>query len=173
VDRAKRGDISSFEALVSRHQSRALRLAYSLAGADAEDAVQDAFVKAYAALGRFRDGAAFVPWLLRIVANESRNRRRSAGRRDRLALRVAARPSGDAAPSPEGSALAAEDHRMLVDAINGLADRDREVIACKWFVGLSESEMAEVLGCRPGTVKSRLYRALERLRAALPEEVAR
>ena len=96
------------------YQGIAFRTAYLLAGnaADAEEAAQDGFVKAYRALGRFRRGAPFRPWLLRIVANEARNRRRSAGRRERLALRAADESrSGDAAPSPEAALLAREDRR--------------------------------------------------------------
>lgn len=171
--RAKAGDVEAFEILVARHQARALRLAYTIASADAEDAVQDAFVKAYRALGGFRTGAAFQPWLLKIVANEARNRRRSSGRRAQLALRAAARPRAEGGLSPEDSALADEQHRVLIDAISTLPDRDREVIACRWFVGLDEAEMATVLNCRPGTVKSRLSRALDRLRAVLPEDAVR
>jgi RNA polymerase sigma-70 factor (ECF subfamily) len=174
VGRAKEGDINAFEQLVARHQSRALRLAYSLAGSDAEDAVQEAFVKAYRALPRFQIGAPFTPWVLRIVSNEARNRRRSFGRRERLALRVsAAAPASSGEASPEDVAITGERDRLLIDAISALPDRDREVIACRWFVGLSEAEMAEVLGCRPGTVKSRLSRALERLRVLVPEEAVR
>lgn len=175
VERARRGDVGAFEALVDRHRRVALRVAYAIAGDDAEDAVQEAFVKAYGALNRFRAGAAFLPWLLRIVANESRNRRRSAGRRERLALRVVDRvatsPNATNA-SPEDAAVAAERRRALVAAVASLPDRDREVIALRWFAGLGEAEMAVALDVRPGTVKSRLARALERLRAALPEEVA-
>ncbi|HEX2186328.1 MAG TPA: sigma factor, partial [Chloroflexota bacterium] len=81
------------------YQEVAFRTAYLLTGdgAEAEDAAQEAFIKAYYALGRFRPGAPFRPWLLQIVANEARNRRRAGGRRGGLALRVAAeRPSGDA-----------------------------------------------------------------------------
>ena len=86
------------------YQGIAFRTAYVIArnASDAEDAAQDGFVKAWRALGRFREGAPFRPWLLRIVANEARNRRRSAGRRAGLALRAAtSEVSGDAAPSPE------------------------------------------------------------------------
>jgi RNA polymerase sigma-70 factor (ECF subfamily) len=176
VQRARRGEVAAFEALVRRHQRPALRLAYAIAADDAEDAVQEAFVKAFAALDRFRPAAPFRPWLLRIVANEARNRRRSAGRHDRLAFRLAdQRPSGEAALelTPEESALAGERRRVLADAVAGLPDRDREVIACRWFAGLTETEMAQVLGCRPGTVKSRLSRALDRLRAELPVEALR
>jgi RNA polymerase sigma-70 factor (ECF subfamily) len=137
--------------------------------ADAQDAAQEAMVKAYYALDRFRLEAPFRPWLLRIVANEARNRRRSAGRREQLELAVSAeRSSGDAAPSPEESAVASERQRALVAALNRLGDADREVIAHRYLLELSEAETAEVLGCRVGTVKSRLSRALVRLRAELP-----
>lgn len=170
VERARSGDIAAFEVLVTRYQGRAVRLAYSFAGGDAEDAVQEAFVKAYRALDRFRRGSAFRPWLFAIVVNEARNRRRSAGRRDRLAVRATAQPGATPA-SPEEEAVAADRARRLAAAIDTLPERDREVIACRWFAGLSEAEMAVALSCRPGTVKSRVSRALERLRAALPEEV--
>src|ERR1051326_4931989 len=104
VERARRGDLRAWETIVRTHQGIAFRTAYVLAGnaADAEEAAQDGFVKAYRALGRFRRGAPFRPWLLKIVANEARNRRRSAGRREQLVLRAkAGAASGDAAPSPE------------------------------------------------------------------------
>ncbi|HET9289076.1 MAG TPA: sigma-70 family RNA polymerase sigma factor, partial [Gaiella sp.] len=83
VMRAKRGDVDAYEELVRMHQELAFRVALVAAGdrGDAEEAVQDGFVKAHRALGRFREGSPFRPWLLRIVANEARNRRRSAGRR--------------------------------------------------------------------------------------------
>ena len=103
VERARNGDVAAFEALVRAHQEVAFRTAWLVSGGsnDAEDAAQEAFVKAFAAMPRFRSGAPFRPWLLTIVANEARNRRRSAGRREALALRVSddSRP-GDAAPSP-------------------------------------------------------------------------
>ncbi|HEY7693628.1 MAG TPA: sigma-70 family RNA polymerase sigma factor [Gaiellaceae bacterium] len=172
VARARRGDRDAYEELVRTYQGIALRTAYVVAGnaADAEEAAQDAFVKAYRALWRFRTGAPFKPWLLRIVANEARNRRRSAGRRSALALRVAQEPSGEAAPSPEANLLGAERREQLVAALNRLAEPDREAIACRYFLDLSEAETAAALGVRPGTVKSRLSRALERLRAQLEED---
>jgi DNA-directed RNA polymerase specialized sigma24 family protein len=94
VARAKRGELEAYGEIVRRHQSIAFRTAWVITGnaADAEEAAQDAFVKAYAALGRFRAGSPFRPWLLRIVTNEARNRRRSAVRRTGLALRAAAGP---------------------------------------------------------------------------------
>jgi RNA polymerase sigma-70 factor (ECF subfamily) len=167
IGRAKRGDAHAYEELVYAHQGIAFRTAYVIAGnaADAEDAAQDGFVKAWRALGRFREGAPFRPWLLQIVANEARNRRRSAGRRAHLALRAATEePSGGAVPSPEASLLSAELRETLLAAVNELPDDQRTVIALRFFVGLSEQEVAETLSLPAGTVKSRSARALERLR---------
>ena len=167
VARAQRGDTRAYQALVEEHQTIAFRTAYLIAGtaADAEDAVQDAFVKAYYALARFRPDAPFRPWVLSIVANEARNRRRSAGRRERLVLRSAEEPpSGGAVPSPEAALLASEERSRLLEAVNELREEDRLVIACRYFLDLSEAETAATLGWRPGTVKSRLSRSLERLR---------
>ncbi len=167
VERARRGDKDAYEELVRAHQGIAFRTAYLFAGsaADAEDAAQEGFVKAYRALGRFRRGSPFRPWLLQIVANEARNRRRSAGRRAALALRAADEgSSGGAAPSPEGALLAGEDRERLLAAVNALREEERLVIACRYFLELSEEETAAALDVRIGTVKSRTSRALEHLR---------
>ncbi len=166
VKRAQGGDARAYEELVRLHQEVAFRVAYVIArnAADAEEAAQDGFVKAWRALGRFRAGAPFRPWLLRIVANEARNRRRAAGRRARLALRAEAEgSSGGAAPSPEATALAADERRRLLDALDSLGDDAREVVVCRYLLDLSEQETAAVLGVRAGTVKSRASRALDRL----------
>ena len=175
MERARRGDPAAYEALVRAHQDIAFRTACLLAGssADAEEAAQEAFVKAWRALPRFRAGAPFRPWLLAIVANEARNRRRAAGRRAGLALRAAAeRTSGGAAPSPEAALLAGGEREALLAALVALDERDQAVIACRYLLDLSERETADVLDCRPGTVKSRLSRALERMRAQLEPHAA-
>jgi RNA polymerase sigma factor (sigma-70 family) len=163
-------DLESYDQLVREHQAIAFRTAYVITGsaADAEEVVQDAFVKAYRARGRFRSGAPFRPWLLAIVANEARNRRRATGRRARLSLQLAEeRPSGGAAPSPEVALLAREERAELLAAVDRLGEEQRAAVACRYFLGLSEAETAAVLGCRPGTVKSRLSRALARLEEEL------
>ena len=163
-------DLDTYDQLVREHQGIAFRTAYVITGsaADAEEVVQDAFVKAYRARGRFRSGAPFRPWLLAIVANEARNRRRASGRRARLSLQLAEeRPSGGAAPSPEVALLAREERAELLAAVDRLGEEQRAAIACRYFLGLSEAETAAVLGCRPGTVKSRLSRALARLEEEL------
>jgi RNA polymerase sigma factor (sigma-70 family) len=171
VELAKGGDVRAYGELVDRYREISFRTAYLIArnSADAEDATQDAFVKAYYALDRFRTADPFRPWILRIVSNEARNRRRSAGRRERLALRVIERRGpGDAAPSPDAAAIAQETRRTLLAALETLPERDRQVIACRYLLELSEAETARTLGVRPGTVKSRLSRALTRLRRELP-----
>jgi len=173
IERAQGGDAGAYETLVRQYQDVAFRTAYLITGtaAEAEDAAQEAFVKAWYALGRFRPNAPFRPWLLRIVANEARNRRTAAGRRVNLALRARERdPDGDAAPSPEAVALRAEQRAMLLRAINRLRVDDRLVIGYRYFFDLSEAEMATALDCARGTIKSRLSRALGRLRDVLRAE---
>jgi RNA polymerase sigma-70 factor (ECF subfamily) len=173
VARARRGDEDAYDQLVRAHQDIAYRTAWLVSGsaADAEDAAQEAFVKAWRALGRFREGAPFRPWLLAIVANEARNRRRSAGRREALVLRAAAerRPSDGAASPPEAAVLRAERRDVLLAALERLSDDDRVVLSCRHLLGLGEEETAAALGIRRGTVKSRTSRALARLRAELGE----
>ena len=168
VERACRGDPAAFEELVLAYQSLAFRTAFVIAGdaTDAEEAAQDGFVKAHRALRRFRRGQPFRPWLLAIVANEARNRRRSRGRRAALALRAAAEPGG-AGNDPEEAALAAERRERILTAVERLRDDDRDVLACRYLLELSEDETAAALGIARGTVKSRTHRALSRLEEEL------
>lgn len=159
--------MDAYGELVRRYQALAFRTAYLITGtaADAEDAAQDAFVKGYYALARFRADAPFRPWLLRIVTNEARNRCKATGRRVALALRA---PLAIAeTPSPEASALRGETRATLLRAMDDLSVDDRLVIAFRYFYDLSEAEMADALGVARGTVKSRLSRALGRLRGVL------
>lgn len=153
VARAKRGELDAYEEIVRLHQTIAFRTAWVItrSAADAEEAAQDGFVKAHAALGRFREGSPFRPWLLAIVANEARNRVRGAGRRVRLAQRVA------------------EEREELLAAIERLPEPARDAIACRYLLELSEEETAAALDCARGTVKSRVSRALDRLRLELGE----
>lgn len=160
--------------LLRSHQQIALRTAWVVTGgsAEAEDAVQEAFIRAWRAMPRFRAGAPFRPWLMTIVANEARTRGRSAARRARLQLREAAerKVSGGASQSPETAVLTADAGAALAAAIDRMSRRDREVILCRHVLELSERETAAVLGCPPGTIKSRLSRALSRLRVMLEDE---
>ena len=167
---AKAGDKRAYGQLVARHQAVAFRAACLITGsaAEAEDATQDACIKAWLALGRFRPASPFRPWLVKIAVNEARNRRRGAGRRAGLALRVSTEVS-EAAPSAEIEALAGAERAALAWGLARLRELDQLVIAVRYFLGLSEAEAAIALGVRLGTVKSRLSRALGRLRAQLGE----
>ena len=170
IARARRGELDAYEEIVRRHQTIAFRTAWVItrSAADAEEAAQDAFVKAHAALPRFKTGAPLRPWLLTIVCNEARNRARAAGRRERLVLRAAEeRRPGDAVPSPEAALLGSEQREELLEALERLPEIDRQAIACRYFLDLSEAETAAALDCARGTVKSRLSRALERLRSEM------
>jgi RNA polymerase sigma-70 factor (ECF subfamily) len=168
LERACRGDAAAYEELVRAHQHIAFRTACLITGsaADAEEATQDGFVKAWDALPRFRAGAPFRPWLLAIVANEARTRRRAAGRREGWTLRAATEQATapQAASGPEATLLDAEQRASLLSALAALDERDRTVLALRYLLELPEREIASVLGVRQGTVKSRLSRALERLR---------
>ena len=170
VDRAKRGDVEAYGTLVRRYQELAVRVAHLITGqvAEAEDAAQEAFVKAYYALDRIQPGAPFRPWLLRIAVNEARNLRKAARRRAELMSRASGeRPSPATSRSPEAAVLANEQRTEILRAVTRLNEEDRLVIAYRYFFDLSEVEMAEALGCARGTVKSRLFRALGRLRQRL------
>jgi RNA polymerase sigma-70 factor (ECF subfamily) len=137
------------------------------AGADADDVVQDAFVKAYAGLSGFRLGGEFRAWLLAIVRNETRNLFRSRGRRsarEELALIVDAELKLD----PEAAALTSARHAELLRGVRGLERDLREVVACRYLMELSEAETAATLRIPAGTVKSRLHRALTALRREVP-----
>ena len=170
IQNAKSGDVAAFEALVQTHQHIALRVAFLVVGdrTEAEDVTQEAFVKAYHAMSRFRVDSSFRPWLLRIVRNEALNQRRRRGRQEQLRLRLANDPvSGGAAPSPETTVITGVERRTILDLVNGLPDRYREVVTHRYLLGLSEAETAATLRIPVGTVKSRTARALGRLEHSL------
>ena len=166
--------MAAYEDLVRLYQDLAFRAACLVGSPDeAQDAVQEAFVKAYRALPSFHQGWPFRPWLLRIVTNEARNRRRAGGRRTAMALRIVEDHPTDTAPSPEVAFLVRERRQVLAAAIGRLRDDDRLVVTCRYLLELSEAETAQTLGLPAGTVKSRLARSLARLRVDLAEKLDR
>jgi RNA polymerase sigma-70 factor (ECF subfamily) len=169
--RVRAGDASAYAVLVTLHAPIAKRLAVlSGAGSEADDVVQEAFVKAYQALPRFHEGAGFRPWLLRIVVNETRNLQRGRSRRALRELRVAAeRTATDPVPDPADAAVSRDRRAGLVEAVEGLPDDLREVVTCRYLLELSEAETAGTLDIPPGTVKSRLHRALRSLREVMAD----
>ena len=177
---AQRGDLDAYEHLVARYTAAAHRAAVLLgAGDDAEDVVQESFVRAYQKLRWCREGTAFRPWLLAIVTNLTRNLHRSRRRREALVLHAAARSELPVTgpDEPAAAAVATDRRAYLVAALGALDDRDRDVLVCRYLLELSEAETADALGWPVGTVKSRTSRALQRVRAqldgVLTEEVGR
>ncbi|RLK55031.1 RNA polymerase sigma-70 factor (ECF subfamily) [Actinokineospora cianjurensis] len=173
VVRSVAGELGAFEVLVRRYHGVACRVAaLAGAGADCEDVVQEAFVRAFDHLAGFRVGEPFRPWLLRIVVNQARNLHRTRTRRDRVTGRVAVlRESVDevvGSGDPHRTAEAAERSRVLWSALLGLPEKDRQVLGCRYLLGLTEAETAQVLGWPRGSVKSRAFRALARLREVVP-----
>ena len=128
-------------------------------------------MKAYQSLSGFRSGHDFRPWLLKIVTNEARNHGLSARRRGFREMAWGRGSMASGAPlTPEHLALASERRRYLLAAIRQLSPRDQTVITCRYLLELDEAEVASILGKPRGTVKSRLARALKRLRESLTEQ---
>jgi RNA polymerase sigma-70 factor (ECF subfamily) len=163
IAQARQGDNAAWEVLVRQHQEAAFRLAYLMLGdaAEAEEAAQDALVRAYLALDRFDESRPFRPWLLSIVANLARNRRRTLGRYWAMVQRWWQVNEGSSAADRQ------DDANLLWQAVRQLRPAAQEIIYLRYFLALSEAETAEVLHIRPGTVKSRLHRALQQLRAII------
>ncbi|MGW2304808.1 RNA polymerase sigma factor [Streptomyces sp. NPDC001809] len=177
IARVRAGEPEAYAALVRAHTAVALRAAVACgAGAEAEDVVQQAFFKAYRSLGRFEEGSAFRPWLLRIVVNETRNTVRSAGRQravaDREADLLGGEPRIPESADPAVAAVARERSRRLLDALDTLSEDHRQVVLHRYLLELDETETAAALGWPRGTVKSRLSRALKKLGLVLGESLA-
>jgi RNA polymerase sigma-70 factor (ECF subfamily) len=156
---------------LSRHRASALRVATVVLGdaVDADDVVQTASERAWRAIADVDAARGFRAWYLRVVANTARNQRRGRWRRRHAELRVAVRSSSGPA-DPVDDTVTASEREAVVAALNRLDAQARLVIALRHFEQLSEREMAEVLDCPAGTIKSRLSRAMGRLRAELSVE---
>jgi RNA polymerase sigma-70 factor (ECF subfamily) len=157
------------------HQSIAHRVAAATVGPhEAEDVVQDAFVKAYTRLHQLDRARPFRPWVLGIVTNEARNRTRSRARYKAMVERVQHHEAVIAASptDPATTAVRTDRQQRLLDAVLRLSPAEREIVALRWFADLSEGEIADALSCARGTVKSRLHRAMARLRVELGEEAS-
>ena len=166
-----RGEAAAFGELVLRHQDRAFNLAFRLTGSreDAADAVQEAFLKAYRGIRSFRRQSSFYTWLFRIVVNEVRSRRRSgAARCPSFSLDAADGPGLRAdGPDPSEQASLAERRQIVEEALQSLEFDQRAIIVLRDIEGRDYAEIAEVLGCPQGTVKSKLHRARMALKDVL------
>lgn len=173
IDQARRGDQAAWSTLVARHQEAVFRLAYLLLDDpdEANDAAQEAFIRAFQALDRFDSDRSLRPWLLSIVANQARNRRRAMGRY-LAALKRVFQSEGAAliTPGPGDQQQQQWEARTLWQAIRRLKADDQEIIYLRYFLNLSVVETAEAVEIAPGTVKSRLSRALQRLQTVIDEQ---
>ncbi|HET9327091.1 MAG TPA: RNA polymerase sigma factor [Candidatus Eisenbacteria bacterium] len=169
IERARRGETEAFRALVERHRDRAYALALRIVRvpADAEEVAQDAFVRVWRALPRFRGDAAFTTWLHRIVVRLAFDRAaRLAARRTREARRI-----GREAMEPSGhrSADTGEAGEKLERLMTRLTEAQRAVVTLYYFYDRSVEDAARVLGMPENTVKTHLSRARSALRAAWQE----
>lgn len=172
VERAKQGDVAAYGELVRRHQRDARRAAAAIGGIDgADDCAQEAFVRGFRSLHRFRSGAPFRPWILTIVVNVTRNQQRSTSRWTRAATSTSdGRRTIGTRPSAEHEMLVGDRHDSLHAALDALPKKHREVVLCRYLLELTEQETAQVLDLPAGTVKSRLSRALDHLQSTLRKE---
>jgi RNA polymerase sigma-70 factor (ECF subfamily) len=174
IARLKQGDIGGLEALVRKYQVQAVRTAFLITHdrALAEDVVQEAFVRAYERIEQFDTGRSFGPWFLRSVVNDAI---KAASRRERWvspegsdgAKPVLADVLADPNPGPAALVEAADIRRAVWEALGRLPPTQRAAIVLRYYLGLSEAEMARELACPPGTVKWRLHAARKRLRTLL------
>ena len=162
---AQTGDRQAFAELVTRYEEVAFRAAYFVLrdAAAAEDIAQEAFMRVYGSLAKFRPGEPFRPWIVRIVTNLALNDVRARGRRTGLVARFGLMAMPEPL-EPEGVALASESQRLLWHAMNQLPADDRVVLYLRYYLEMPEKEIALAIGKAPGTVKSRLSRAGRRLR---------
>lgn len=172
VRRILHGETEAFSVLVERYHARALKLATGLLGDadEAEDAVQEAFVRAYRGLGGYREQDRFGSWLLRIVVNQCRTQRakqqRYVGEHDGAIIGALASPEGT-----EQSVTAAAEREELAFALARLAPDQREAVVLRFAGELSYDEMAKVTGVGVSALKMRVQRACTRLRDLLTEHL--
>ena len=168
IRRAREGEPAAWETLVRNHQEHIFRLAYLTLqdAAEAEDMAQETFLRAFLALDRFELGRPVRPWLTRIAVNLARNRRRSLGRYlNQLRRAFASEPEPDRNSDALENGLQAQwQADRLRNAVQKLSRQKQEVLYLRFFLAMSEAEMAEALTIPPGTVKSRLHRAIADLR---------
>jgi RNA polymerase sigma-70 factor (ECF subfamily) len=180
VQRAQRGDLRAFDLLVLKYQGRiaALVSRYVSDAGEVEDVTQEAFIKAYRALEKFRGDSAFYTWLYRIAANAAKNHLVAKGRR----------PGADAtiedaegfeeggmlseSASPEALAMGSELAEVVEYALNALPDELKAALMLREFDGLSYDDIADVLGCPVGTVRSRIFRAREAIDQRVKEQIS-
>ena len=168
---ARQGDDEAYETLVRQHQEAVFRLAYLITGDadEAEDVAQETFIRAFRDLHRFDISRPLRPWLLRITRNTALNNRRSL-KRYLTTIRRFLMETADSVSDAEAEYTRQWEARTLWQAVQQLNQSDQEVIYLRYFLELSVQETAAIIEVAPGTVKSRLSRALSRLRQVVQQE---
>ena len=180
VQRAQRGDLRAFDLLVLKYQGRIAALVgrYVSDAGEVEDVTQESFIKAYRALGKFRGDSAFYTWLYRIAANAAKNHLVAKGRRPRADATIEDAEGFDEggmlseSASPEALAMGGELAAVVESAMNELPDELRAALMLREFEGLSYDDIADVLGCPVGTVRSRIFRAREAIDQRVKEQIS-
>jgi RNA polymerase sigma-70 factor (ECF subfamily) len=172
VRQAKLGDENAYQQIVDLYREAVFRLAYLIIGDahDAEDIAQETFIRAYGSLNRFDDARPLRPWLLQIAANLARNKQRSVGRYWSAIKRFAGVTPEISDNAVERRAIQHEESDALWQAVRRLTANEQEIIYLRYFLNLSVEETADALDVRPGTVKSRLHRALKQLRQVIERD---
>lgn len=171
VRRAKKGDYRAFDLLVLKYQSRIVSIAFKFVKEIqlAEDISQESFIKAYRSIDSFREESAFYTWLYRITANTAKNYLVSKGRRKESSISELSisenedffeLPTND---SPEQILMAQSLKETIYDALSGLPEDTRTALSLREFEGLNYEEIAEIMNCPVGTVRSRIFRGREAL----------
>ena len=166
---------------MTRHQRRATRIAFHYVrdGAEADEAVQDAFVKAYTHLGTFREELPFEVWFTRILINGCLDRIKARNRRERWMTSMPAGPGGERdfaermpghGASPEALLLGRERRRQVAEAIAKLPDRQRSVFMLSHYEGCTSREVSGMTGLNESTVRVHLFRAIRKLRVLLADD---
>ncbi|MGB2360582.1 MAG: RNA polymerase sigma factor RpoE [Luminiphilus sp.] len=180
VQRAQRGDLRAFDLLVLKYQGRiaALVSRYVSDAGEVEDVTQEAFIKAYRALGKFRGDSAFYTWLYRIAANAAKNHLVAKGRRPGADATIEDAEGFDEggllseSASPEALAMGGELAEVVESALNALPEELKAALMLREFDGLSYDDIADVLGCPVGTVRSRIFRAREAIDQRVKEQIS-
>ena len=180
VQRSQRGDLRAFDLLVLKYQGRIAALVgrYVSDAGEVEDVTQEAFIKAYRALGKFRGDSAFYTWLYRIAANAAKNHLVAKGRRPGADATIEDAEGFDEggllseSASPEALAMGGELAEVVESALNALPNELKAALMLREFDGLSYDDIADVLGCPVGTVRSRIFRAREAIDQRVKEQIS-
>ena len=176
VKRVKAGDYQAFDLLVLKYQSRLISTAFKFVKdlQIAEDLVQDSFIKSFKSIGSFREDSSFYTWIYRITVNTSKNYLVSKKRKDELLQTDISKEENHVIEpidkdTPEDFFYANQLHKIIIESLNRLGEDTKTALTLREFDGLSYEQIAEVVNCPVGTVRSRIFRGREVIDDAIKE----